>query len=122
GVRAVHELSICQAIVDLVREHAGGRPVVSVQVQVGHLRQVVPDALRLGWDAMTRGTPFEGAVLDIEHIPAEIDCCDCRHRAVLEQPFLLCPACGSDLVTVVAGQECHLTSIECEDTRDPVKE
>ena len=40
--RAVHELSICRSLADIVERHAEGRQVTGVRVQVGHFRQVVP--------------------------------------------------------------------------------
>lgn len=59
----MHELSSCETIAEIVCRHAGGRPVVSVQIQVGHLRQVVPDALAFGWTMTVQGTPLGGVRL-----------------------------------------------------------
>ena len=41
----MHELSIASAIVDTALRHANDRRVTRVDVQVGALRQVVPDSL-----------------------------------------------------------------------------
>ncbi len=43
----MHELSICSAIANAAAKHAEGRSVSQVTVQIGHLRQVVPDALAI---------------------------------------------------------------------------
>ena len=45
GAPLMHELSIASAIVDTALRHAGERRVTRVDVQVGALRQVVPDSL-----------------------------------------------------------------------------
>lgn len=111
----MHELSICASIAAIAENHRGHRTVVSVRVRIGHLRQVVPEALTLGWAATVRDTPLAGAILDVEAVPAEIVCADCRQHSQLDEPFLLCPACGGDAVTVVAGEECLVASVDLVD-------
>jgi hydrogenase nickel incorporation protein HypA/HybF len=118
----MHELSICEAIADIVRANSGGRAVFSVQIRIGFLRQVVPEALDLGWTAITADTPLAGATLNIEHVPAEVECRECQVRSVLDQPFPRCPACGGLAVAVVAGDELLVTSIDVADSPAPVKE
>ena len=44
----MHELSIAEALVAIAARHAGDRQVVRVEVRLGHLRQVVPQALEFG--------------------------------------------------------------------------
>jgi hydrogenase nickel incorporation protein HypA/HybF len=41
----VHELSLCEAIVGVVKPYADGRHVDVVRVRIGALRQVVPESL-----------------------------------------------------------------------------
>ena len=41
----MHELSIADALLRIALRHAEGRRIASVEVQVGHLRQVMPDTL-----------------------------------------------------------------------------
>ena len=43
----MHELSICRSIADIVRRHAGEGTVSTIHVQIGQLRQIVPDTLEL---------------------------------------------------------------------------
>jgi hydrogenase nickel incorporation protein HypA/HybF len=69
---SVHELSLCEAILGTTIKHADGRPVTQVTVRIGHLRQVVPDALRFGWELLTEPTDLEGCALVIEQIPATV--------------------------------------------------
>ena len=52
----MHELSICTAIAKIAHQAAAGRPVERVRVDIGHLRQVVPDTLRHSWDMVVFGT------------------------------------------------------------------
>ena len=51
----MHELALCQAIVDTVERHAGGRRVEQVDVRIGHFRQVVPDSLQFSWELLDGG-------------------------------------------------------------------
>jgi hydrogenase nickel incorporation protein HypA/HybF len=110
----VHELSISNAIAKVVLEHADGRRVTSVQVTVGALRQIVPDALTFCWDVVSRQPLLEDSRLEIDHVPGEIACGTCSARSTLTEFVLRCPACGSGLVSVVSGEEFLVTSIEVE--------
>ena len=65
----MHELSIADAIVRIACAHAGERRIESVEVKVGHLRQVVPDALAFAFSLVGRGTVAEGAELIMEVRP-----------------------------------------------------
>ena len=77
----MHELSLCQAIVDSAGAHADGRHIERVTVRIGHLRQVVPDSLLFSWELLTDGTDLAGSVLEIEHVPAVVVCAACRAGA-----------------------------------------
>jgi hydrogenase nickel incorporation protein HypA/HybF len=108
----VHELSLSRAIADVVSEHAGGRGVTRVRVQVGHLRQVVPSSLEFCWRMVTDGTELDGCPLDIDHVPAVALCPRCQARTSLDSPVLLCGACGSRDVGLISGEEFLVASID----------
>lgn len=107
----MHELSICTSIARIVDQHADGHPVACVHLRVGHLRQVVPDTLRFSWDVVVEGTALAGSVLDIDHVPAVIECRACTTRTALSSPVFRC-ACGSTDVAVVSGDELLVTSLD----------
>jgi hydrogenase nickel incorporation protein HypA/HybF len=111
----VHELSIAESVVRIAAEHAGGRRVASVQVRVGHLRQVVPSALEFAFELLVDGTDLEGAELEIEVVPAAGVCRGCGARAVLDSFPLRCSACGGLDLEVVAGEELLVDSLEFEE-------
>lgn len=108
----MHEFSISNAIAKVALEHAGDRDVRSVQVRLGALRQVVPEALTFCWEIVSRCPRLEGSRLEIEQIPGVVECADCQTRTTLSAFSLACPACGSGLVTVISGEEFLVTSIE----------
>lgn len=108
----MHELSICRAIVGIVAKHAADRPVRTVHVRVGHLRQIVPDTLVHCWSLVVQDTALAGSRLQVESVPARIRCTECDHTETLTQPVLRCGACQSRQVTLVAGEEFLITSLE----------
>jgi len=108
----LHELSLCQAIVDTARRHGGDRPLCRVYVRIGYLRQVVPDSLQFSWEVITDGTELAGCELTIEHVPAAIECRSCGAVGDIDRPLLICPACEGDDVIVVRGDEFQLVAID----------
>jgi len=111
----MHELSIAEAMVRIACDHAGGRSVTRVEVRIGHLRQVVPDALEFAFELVAQGTPAEGAALAIEHVPAEGVCAACGARTVLDGFPLQCAACGGLQLELLRGEELLVDAIELED-------
>lgn len=111
----MHELSLCRAISGVVARHAGDREVSVVHLDVGALRQVVPESLVFCWGLANADTPWAGSDLDVRLVPATIECLECTTTTVLEEPFLVCPSCGSAAVTITAGEELLVTSIDLVD-------
>jgi hydrogenase nickel incorporation protein HypA/HybF len=115
----MHELSLCRSIYTIVDRARGPRPVASVQVQVGHLRQVLPETLAHCWHLVTDDTPLRGSVLEVDHIPIELRCASCSattsapHRLVLT-----CGTCGSGDVAVTRGEELMVMSMQVRGEAD----
>ena len=108
----MHELALAQAIVDTVVRYADGRRVDRVEVRIGHFRQVVPDSLQFSWELLVEGTELSGCALDVEHVPAVLDCRRCAGVSTLDLPILVCPVCGSTDVDLVSGEEFLVASID----------
>jgi hydrogenase nickel incorporation protein HypA/HybF len=108
----VHELSICGSIADIVGRHADGRKVDVIHLQVGQLRQIVPDTLTYCWGLVSADTPLAGSRLEVDHVPARVDCRDCGAGSDLDAPVFRCPACDSTAVALVRGEEFLITSLE----------
>ncbi len=108
----MHELSICTAIAKIAQEAAAGRPVERVRIDVGHLRQVVPDTLRYSWEMVVFGTSLDGVQLEVREIPAVIECRQCGTRTTLDDPVFRCAACASTETKVVSGDELLVTSLD----------
>jgi hydrogenase nickel incorporation protein HypA/HybF len=108
----MHELSVCDAIVGTTLQRAEGKRVTQVTVRIGHLRQVVPDALQFGWEVLTEGTDLKGCELSIEHVPATVRCRMCAAETTLDMPILMCGTCQSFDVTLLSGEEFLIVSMD----------
>ena len=51
----MHEMAMTQSVVDAVCEHAAGRRVHSVKLEVGALCAVVPDSMQFCFELATAG-------------------------------------------------------------------
>ena len=104
-------MAITQGVVEAVCEHAAGRRVHSVRVEVGALCAVVPDSMQFCFDLATEGTVADGARLDLDVRPGSARCRTCGREFVLRDLILLCP-CGSADVEVLAGRDLRILSME----------
>jgi hydrogenase nickel incorporation protein HypA/HybF len=111
----MHEMAITQGIIELCENHAGGRKIISVDVEIGELSSVVPDAVKFCFEACSSGTLLEGARLNIHRIPGRGSCSKCGAEMPLASLFDPCGACGSYGVTVAAGEEMRVREIEVDD-------
>lgn len=107
----VHEMALTQSVVDTVCEHAAGRRVHSVLLEVGALTAVVPEAMRFCFELATEGTAADGARLDVDVRPGSARCRACDAEFELQDLILLC-ACGSTDVEVLAGRDLRIMSME----------
>jgi hydrogenase nickel incorporation protein HypA/HybF len=110
----MHELSICRSIAQIAEQHADGRPVRAVHVQVGHLRQVVPDTLIYCWALVVEDTSLDGTTLEIDHVPAELACRACGQVTTIRHPVLRCGSCESTDTTLLTGEELFVTSLDLQ--------
>jgi hydrogenase nickel incorporation protein HypA/HybF len=111
----MHELSIAEAVMAIVERHARGRKVETVELKVGHLRQVVPSALEFAFQLVSEGTVAEGAVLEMEVVPAAGECRSCKAWTPLPGFPLVCASCGGFDVEVTEGEELFVDSLELEE-------
>ncbi|MFZ4857388.1 MAG: hydrogenase maturation nickel metallochaperone HypA [Desulfuromonadaceae bacterium] len=111
----MHEMSITQGIIELCLDHAGGRRVSSLDVEIGELSSVEPQAIEFCFEACSRDTLLEGARLNIIRIPGTGRCLDCHRDTPLTEIYGSCAACGSSRVSIVAGEELRVREIEVDD-------
>lgn len=115
----MHELSICRAIRGIVEQHAGDRQVEVVRIQIGQLRQIVPDTLVYCWSLTNENTVYSKTRLEVDYVSASIRCKSCAVNTQLDEPVLICSSCGGSEVELVTGEEFLITSLEVAARVDP---
>jgi len=84
-----------------------------ILLQVGRLRQAVPDRLTYCWTLVSDQTELAGTELEVDLVPVTLVCTECDFIITLaNQPVLLCSRCGGSQVSVTTGKELMLTSLE----------
>jgi hydrogenase nickel incorporation protein HypA/HybF len=123
----VHELAIANRLLDralAAAEEADTTRVETLHVALGAATHLVPEQVQFCLRAVAEDTPVEGADVQIEQVPARGEC-DCGWAGELRSladtvagaPDRRCPDCGTS-VSVTAGRECRLTSIDVPDATD----
>ncbi|MDR2374478.1 MAG: hydrogenase maturation nickel metallochaperone HypA [Bifidobacteriaceae bacterium] len=116
----MHELSLCRSIYAITARAAGTRRVTQVSLDVGQLRQVIPETLVRCWAVVTAATPLAGAALTVNHIPARAVCEDCGARSALGPGLTFaCGACGGRGLRIETGEEFLVRSIDVADGPPP---
>lgn len=111
----VHEFSIAEALVAQVLAHAPATARVrEVEIVVGALRGLEPDALRMCWEAVTFGTPMAGSTLQVDLRPWSITCSSCGRGWTSPVPFVSC-LCGNATPAPVGGDELDLVAITVDE-------
>lgn len=111
----MHELSICQSIIDLIVEQAtvaGFDRVTRVRLEIGCLAGVEPQALMFGFDVSSRGTVADGAALEIIDLPAKGWCFDCDQTVEINNHGADCPLCSGSRLRVTGGDELRVKDLE----------
>ena len=113
----MHELSICQGIVEVATAALLDLPrplppVTTVTVRIGRLTGVVPDSLCYYFDFLTLDTALAGAALVIEEVPIRGRCADCAEEFEIATLAFTCPACGSGFVELLSGRELQVVSLD----------
>jgi len=115
----MHELAVTRQLLDLAERHAtaaDGGQVTDLYLVVGELSSYVNDSIQFYWDIISQGTVCAGAQLHIRRVPACLRCRSCGKKyGLVEGMVTPCPKCGHGRVTILAGQEFRLDSLELAD-------
>lgn len=113
----MHELSVTEGILRFALDEAkklDAERVTAIKLKIGALSGLVPDCIGVYFEMVAEGTLCEGATLSFERIPAKIRCPDCKSEHLIEGFRLICPACASRSVELIAGREAYIESMEIE--------
>jgi hydrogenase nickel incorporation protein HypA/HybF len=111
----VHELSLCQDVIEQVTALAArhrAHSVASVTVRIGVLSGVEPLLLESAFTVARAGTVADEAVFVTTLVPARVHCRGCGLDSETGPNRLRCPACGSGDTDLISGDELTLASVE----------
>ena len=111
----MHELALARALIEQLAEeaerHAFER-VLRVQLAIGALAHVDPDALAFGFDVAAKGTLADGALLEIERPEGAAHCLGCDADVAIRSRADLCPRCGGARLVITGGEDMTIREME----------
>ena len=111
----MHELSVCNALLDQVesiaREH-GASSVSGIVLRIGPLSGVEADLLRRAYPLAAAGTVAADASLVIEQADIIVRCTQCNTESNVQPNRLLCASCGDFRTRIISGDELILQRVE----------
>lgn len=113
----MHELSLCRAIIDIVNEHIAGKNckrVKKITLEIGQLTNIDKSALRFGFEAITKGSIAQDAVLEMVELEGQALCDNCQKTVKLKQYYDACQTCGHFPLAVTQGEELCVKFMEIE--------
>ena len=111
----MHELAVCQALIDQVEEIAlreRADQVLSIHLGIGPLSGVEPHLLEQAFSIARAGGVAAGAELLIDNLPVQVSCDQCGQTTDALPARLLCGACGNWRTRLVSGDELQLLHVE----------
>ncbi len=112
----MHELGVLIEIVKQVEQIAAENEVDQIEslvLQIGELSSMIPHYLKKLYPAAVEGTVLEDSTLQIEVIPANGLCKDCRKVFHLITEKGACPHCRSKRFELLSGKEFMIKEITC---------
>ena len=111
----MHEMSICQGLINQVEQIAserGASRVDSIVLSIGPLAGVEPELLIRAFEVARADTVANDAELEIETGPVVIECRSCGAGGEVPVNRLRCPSCGDWQVNLKQGDELLLLRLE----------
>lgn len=113
----MHELAICQSLMNQVMSIADERnaqSVTSIIVAVGLLSGIEAPLLKTAFTISAAGTIAENAKLIVDEIPIRVKCNKCQSESDVSPNKLICNQCGDWQTTLISGDELILMSVDLE--------
>ena len=113
----MHELSICQSIIEQATQIAqqnNAQSVSRIIIDIGPLSGVEAALLEHAFPIASAGTIAQNSVLETHILPIIIRCNLCNNENEASANKLLCSACGTWQTTLISGDEMLLRTIELD--------
>jgi len=111
----MHELSVCQSIIDQVNHIAADHQASSVDkiyLQIGPLAGIEPELLLSAFSIAKAATVASHAELIIQTTPVRVKCEKCSAISEVVLNHLVCQSCGDWRTQLLSGDELLLERVE----------
>lgn len=111
----MHEMSLCEGIREIVLDQAraqGFDRVRRLRLEIGRFAAVEKPAMRFAFEVVMRGSPAEGAELEMIDLPGRAQCFDCGETVEIDDRLAPCPLCGGTRLLPEAGDEMRIRDME----------
>ena len=108
-----HEVGLAEDILRKVLRLAGSKGlkvVARAAISVGEFYLARPEQIKHSFGMVSKGTPAEGAKLNITISPLRARCSSCKKEFDLSSQK--CPSCGGVGIEIVSGKELLVESVE----------
>ena len=113
----MHELSVCQSIIDQVSHIAAEHQasvVEKIYLQIGPLSGVEPDLLQSAFPIARADSVASHAELVIKLLPVRVHCASCDTDSDVKSNRLVCGNCGNWQTQLLSGDEMILERVELQ--------
>jgi hydrogenase nickel incorporation protein HypA/HybF len=113
----MHELSIAANILELAEDEAkqaGCQTITEIELEIGTLAGVELEALRFGFEAVSKGSMAQDAGLNIITTQAKAKCSGCGALFPVHSYFDPCPKCDFNLNSIEQGEELRMVAVNVE--------
>jgi hydrogenase nickel insertion protein HypA len=111
GRNAMHEFSIASQIADNIKEHAKGKKIEKINIQIGSLSGVFKESLEFYLQSLLKEFQSEEPVFHFTPVSASMTC-ECGFQFIAENLLNACPKCRGFKRSITAGKDCFVESIE----------
>ena len=113
----VHEMSIAMNVVEIATDTARrnkARKINRIELDIGALSGIIPDALEFCYESACKDTMAEGSELVLNIIRAEATCEHCGHAFQTSEMVSKCPECGEMVFQIEGGKELRVRAINVD--------
>ncbi|MEN8445195.1 MAG: hydrogenase maturation nickel metallochaperone HypA [Cyanobacteria bacterium J06555_13] len=115
----MHEVSLMQSTLSVALTHVqaqGGSQIHRLELHVGELSGVVPEALAFAFNVVSAGTVAQGAELRLKTVPVLCYCDRCQQvfhpASEINRWIYECPECHNISTDIRQGKDLELASLE----------
>lgn len=108
----MHELTLAHNLIQILVDEMtkrGLKKVDTVNLKIGQMNEILPDALRFGFSYLSEETSLEGAELVIETVSSRGRCLTCGKEFFIQNWTYVCPWCDHTDIKIIAGREFEIT-------------